>query len=227
MNLRFGLKLSLVFVLVVAFQGCASNPYKSLDREKFGSATSVKVARYEPAKLRKPSTGSKVAAVAAYPLSLVFLGLPAGAAAATTLGIEAKNGAELLERAKLPDYSEIIMTKFVKAVQAEMPEWPKCSIDKEFFTDDRKEGGYHIVFRVFRARASPASGLLMDTDAEMFAPDQTRIWGRRFYYSSADFERCTDLAKLEADEGKLLHEEWQYAADQTVAYFISHLKEER
>jgi hypothetical protein len=227
MNLRFGLKLLLITVLIMAFQGCASNPYKSLDREKFGSAASVKVARYEPAKLRKPSTGSKVAAVATYPLSLVFLGVGAGVAAATTLGIEAKNGAELTERTKLPDYSEILMTKFVKAVQEEMPDWPRCSVVNEVFTDDRKEGGYHIVFRVFRARVSPASGLTMGTDAEMFASDQTRIWGRRFTYSSADFNRCTDISTLEAEEGKLLHEEWQYAADQTVAYFVSRLKEEK
>jgi hypothetical protein len=122
MNLRFGLKALLVTSLFVAFQGCATNPYKSLDKEKFSSATSVKVARYEPAKLRKPSTGSKVAAVAAYPLGAFTLGVGAGAAAATTLGIEARNGAELSERIKLPDYSEILMTKFVKAVQTEMPD---------------------------------------------------------------------------------------------------------
>ncbi len=48
----------------------------------------------------------------------------------------------------------------------------------------------------------------------------------RFHYGSADFERCTDLTKLEADEGKLLHEERQYAADQTVSYLVSRLKEE-
>jgi hypothetical protein len=227
MNLGFGLKVLLVTTLVVAFQGCATNPYKSLDKEKFSSVTSLRVARYEPAKLRKPSTGSKVAAVAAYPLSLVFFGVGAGVAAATTLGIEAKNGAELSERIKLPDYSEMLVTKFVNAAQTEIPDWPKCSIHNEFFTDDRKEGGYHLVFRVIRARVSPATGLNMETDAEMFAPDQTKIWGRRFYYSSADFERCTDLARFEADEGKLLHEEWQYAADQTVAYFISGLKEEK
>ena len=227
MNLLFGLKVLLVAALIVVFQGCATNPYKSLDKEKFSSATSVKVARYEPASLRKPSTGSKVAAVASYPLSIFLFGIPAGAAAATTIGIESRNGAELSERLKLPDYSELLLTKFVKAAQTEIPDWPKCSIDNEVFTDNRKEGGYHIVFRVFQARVSPATGLNMATDAEMFAPDQTRIWGRRFYYSSADFERFTDLEKLEADEGKLLHEEWQYAADQTVAYFISGLKEEK
>ena len=224
MHLQLGLRVLLAATAIAAFQGCASNPYKTLDREKFSSATFVKVARYEPANLRKPSTGSKAAAVAAYPLYF-FTIVGGGVAGAMTLGIESRNGAELSERLKLPDYSELLMTKFVKAVQTEMPDWPKCSIDNEVFTDNRKEGEYHIVFRVFQARVSPATGLNMATDAEMFAPDQTKIWGRRFYYSSADFERFTDLAKLEANEGKLLHEEWQYAADQTVSYFISSLKE--
>ncbi|HVN96904.1 MAG TPA: hypothetical protein VMT62_10770 [Syntrophorhabdaceae bacterium] len=223
MNLPFRFSLLLISAIIMVLQGCAA-PEQRLDRQMLGNPASIKVARFEPVKLRKPTSGSKVAAATSYPLAVLTGGIGAGAAAATTLALESNAGEELSVRVQLPDYSEIVMGRFVETAQSEISDWPKMYIDNNVLRTNEAQNECLIAFRVVRARVAPASGLTISTDAEMFTPDKKRVWARRFTYRSSDFRRCTDLGMLEADQGKLLHEEWEYAAKQTVADFIAHLK---
>lgn len=216
-----------VLVVPTFVQACAAIPDQRLDVQILKDVRSVKVARYEPPKLRKATTGSRIAGVTSGALGVLFGGIGGGVGAAVMLGMETSNGEALAEQLQLPDCGEMVMTKFVERVQAELSDWPELSVDKTNVTDDRAgSDGHAIVFRVDQVRVSDGSGLTISTDADMFAPDRNRIWRRRCVYRSSDHQRCTELSRLEADGGKLFHEEWQYAAETTVADFVAHLKGE-
>jgi len=68
------------------------------------------------------------------------------------------------------------------------------------------------------------NGFLSKTMVTMKDSQGEVLWQKSFTYVSKDFERDKGIDEFEADDGKLLREEIEFAADKTAADFIQHLK---
>jgi len=79
------------------------------------------------------------------------------------------------------------------------------------------------VDRITLYSSGATKGLSTITNAEIRSANGDVIWRRQFIYSQNP-GRAGDLEELEADNGKLLKEEMNFAAEATVKDFINHLK---
>jgi len=64
-----------------------------------------------------------------------------------------------------------------------------------------------------------SKGLIAITTAQLKDAAGEEIWRSSFQYDSADYGRNTNLDQWEENEGKLLKEEWPFAAEETAKFF--------
>lgn len=66
-------------------------------------------------------------------------------------------------------------------------------------------------------------GFLTDTVATLRDPKGEILWQRDYTYFSKDFNRSKEIEEYEADGGKFLKEEFDFAADRTASVFFDDL----
>lgn len=211
--------VAVFLVFLGSLYGCAT-PDKPLAVREMPKASVIKVVRYDSPQLLKKTAGSKAIALT----GVMFGALGGGLGGAISAGLEASAGNELAQRCNLPDFGKLVTDRFVEKVQEDLPEWPELSVeDKPTKEEPKSDSGYLLVVRVTLVMVESGSGLTTSTTAQMFDPANQVVWQKRFSYKSRDFGRCTALDDLEAENGELLHREFQFAAERTVSSFIHHL----
>jgi hypothetical protein len=192
----------LVCVPVFLLQGCS----KHLARSDLGRLTPLKVVRHQTPELSKPTAGALL-------LGVVILG---------GLGVGA---AEALSREKAPaDLGELVMKGFVRQAASEVPGWPTMDIQDRPVTANEPFSGNLLEFEVVMFNLHPTVGLQAGTAATMKAADGTVVWKKQFIYQSYNFGRNRSRDEFLANNEQLLTEEIRFAADQTVAALIAHIK---
>lgn len=215
-----------VFIMMVSFillNGCATDkPFAKSDNRLMSP---IKVIRHEtPGILRSTMTETffLTAAVA----------LPGGSAL-LILGDEYAKARGADMQMKIPDFGYIVMDKFVERLKKEVSDWPALTIEKKPVGEDFAESCYLIEFKVNRLAygyldivRGGGNGFFSNTVVTMKDPVGDVLWQKSFTYQSKDFERDKNIDDFEADDGKLLREEIEFAAEKTVSEFIKHLKGE-
>lgn len=208
----------LILILLVV-QGCATAD-KHLAVEDFRKIGSLKVVRYKSPQLIKETIGSQAVAIT----GIMFGAIGGGLGGGLSYAMEANNGKDLMQRFNLPDFGEIIMKKFADDVFKGIPGWPAMTVEDAPIEGDMIDKQHNlIVLNVSLMKVANGEGLLTVTTIHMKDSNNNILWQKRFSYKSKDFNRCTKLDELEADNGKLLHEELNFAADKTIAEFVNHL----
>jgi hypothetical protein len=203
-------------------QGCATD--KSYARKDFSSLTSVKVIRYEtPGIERSTKTETLLLTTAVIAVH--------GGSALLLLNDKycEERGQEMQE--EIPDFGLLVMNNFVDKLKHEIPDFPALTVECTPVEAEHTESSTLISFKVKRVAygfMDPLRGsgnnFYSKTVVTMKDPQGYVIWQRNFLYLSENFDRAKEIDELEADDAKLLKEEMHFAAEQTAADFIAHLR---
>jgi hypothetical protein len=208
-----------LILMLLVVQGCATAE-KRLAVDDFRKIDSLKVVRHKSPQLLKETIGSKTIAIT----GIMFGAIGGGIGGGLSYAKEANDGKDLMQRFNLPDFGEIVMQKFADNVSKEIPGWPAMTIEGVPVEGDVIDNQHNlIVLGVNLIKVADGPGLSTVTTIHMKDSNNNMLWQKRFSYKSKDFSRCTRLDELEADNGKLLHEELNFAADKTIAEFVNHL----
>ncbi len=219
----------IIFVCIFTsflLQGCT--PDKPFVRKDEMLAPPLKVVRCEtPGVLRSTMTETLL-------LTSVTVALPGGSAL-LILGDEYTKARGEDMQTKIPDFGYLVMDKFVQRLTKEKLDWPALTVLEKPVEKDYADSCTLIEFKVKRIaygyldfiRGGGGNGLLCKTVVTMKDPNGEVIWQKSYTYLSKDFNRDKDIDEFEADNGKLLKEEMEFAAEKTVSDFISHLNGEQ
>lgn len=225
-----------VFVFIISsvfIQGCASN--NTLTKEDGVFQTPLKCVRYEtPGIMKKTATGTFLLASAA-------LALPGGSAI-FVLGDEiAQSSGERMQKT-IPDFGSLVINKLGKRLNNETKSMPAVTVqdrpipaervvpslpgqppaEKREVTSARIEVK---VKKIVYGYLDPfkGKGFLTDTVATLRDPKGEILWQKDYTYFSKDFNRSKEIEEYEADGGKFLKEEFDFAADKTASVFFDEL----
>jgi hypothetical protein len=208
---------SLIFLLffsLILFQGCASVPEKRFTGKDMSSLSPVKVITYKTAEIRRVTAGRTLAGA-------LTLGLGSNA-------IAESGGRAMREKYALPDLGELIMKKFTEKIQEEVPGWPQMNIEEKPVERGYTSPGPLLVLQTFFIQVADAGychGFCAFTDIAMQDSKNNVVWLKRFSYRSKNFGRePKSFSDYEKENGKLLKEEMNFAAETTVSRFIEHFK---
>ncbi|MFZ2448274.1 MAG: hypothetical protein WAW37_18095 [Syntrophobacteraceae bacterium] len=216
-----GWGLILIVFLLVFPQGCAT-PDKPLTIKNMQSVPAIQVARNESPCLLKKTAGSQAVAFT----GVMFGAIGGGLGAAISHGIEQASGKSLTAACALPDFGKLVLDGFADRMQNDFPDWPKPSSMEDPIPEGYKPSGstHFIVLQVCHLQVDDTAGLRTATVGKMINPAGQVVWEKGYVYKSADFSRPHSLKELEAQNGKLLKEEFLFAADKTISDFTAHLK---
>lgn len=223
LKMRKANALFVVLIWIVSFvflQGCATD--KSFVSNDIKLSTPIKVVRYEtPGILRSTMTETffLTAAVA----------LPGGSALFVLSDEYARSKGENMQM-KIPDFGNLVMDKLVERLSRERPDWPKLIVERRPVAEDYSESCVLIEIKVNRLAygyldiiRGSGNGFLSKTVVAMKDPKGDVLWQKSFTYLSKDYERDKDIDEFEANDGKLLKEEIEFAVEKTVTELIKHL----
>ena len=213
-----------IFSLMVSFiflQGCAAD--KQYVKNDAALLTPLKCVRYEtPGIIR--STMAET-----FFLTSAAVALPGGSALILLSDEYAKSRGEAMQM-KIPDFGNLVMSRFVEKM-AQDAAWPSLTAEAAPLKEEPAESCTLIEFKVKRLAygyldivRGGGNGFLSKTMVTMKDSQGEVLWQKSFTYVSKDFERDKGIDEFEADDGKLLREEIEFAADKTAADFIQHLK---
>lgn len=216
--MRITTKIILLFLVVAFVAGCATD--RQLSRSEFQKVTTLNIARFNSPPLLKETTGSKVAGVT----GVLFGAIGGGIGGAIQYNMEESNGRELQEKFKLPDYGELVMNSFIKRAPMEVSNWPQMVQENSPVKDDSNFSGHRLLIKVDIIKVKGGAGFLAETTARLQDSEKNILWQKKFRYESKNFSRTSDLGKLEEENGRLLREEYEFAAEKTTSSLIEDLK---
>ncbi|MBI5745739.1 MAG: hypothetical protein HZA13_01905 [Nitrospirae bacterium] len=179
----------------------------------------LKIARFNSPLLLKETTGSKVAGVT----GVLFGAIGGGIGGGIQYKMEEGNGRELQERFKLPDYGELVMNNFLKRAPIEVSNWPQMIPENSPVKDDSNISGHRLLIKVDMIKVKDGAGFLAETTASLQDAEKNILWQKKFRYESKNHSRVSDLGKLEEENGGLLREEYEFAAEKTTSNLIEDL----
>lgn len=213
--------LMVLLVSIVSLYGCSANQAFVLKDAK--SIGPLKVVRYEGPPLLIWSRAQHVGSEA-MPL---LLGIP------ISYTVEEQSRA-FCEIAKMPDYTELVMKGFVKRIGEEIPDWPQMQVENNPVKEDnyKYDGGPLLVFSTSVVKFKPDPGFHCKTTATMTDRNGAVLWKKEFSYNTREIKGYFsmpmfgyDTSLYTADNGKLLKEEMNYAANMAINDFVKHFKE--
>jgi len=208
-------------VTLFFLQGCTTDkPYVKKDKTL---APPVKVVRCKTPGILRSTVAETLL------LTTATIALPGGSAL-LVLGDEYTKARGEDMQTKIPDFGYLVMNKFVERINKEMPDWPALTAEYNPVEDDYTDTCVLIEFKVKRISygyldfiRGGGNGFYSKTVVTMKDQNGEVLWQKSFAYLSKDFNRCRDIDEFEAENGKLLMEEMEFAAEKTVSDFISHL----
>ena len=230
------LPLTIILSAMLPVLGCSSKYNHALVDRDLSSLGPIKVVRHETPGIVKASgteTGFLALATLAVPggSALLFVGDAYGKA----------RGAGT--QSQIPDFGSMVMEKFLGRVSQVVPDCPELMPLQDPLKEDFSEQSAVIEFDVKRLaygsvdltrggiimehgldKGVIADGFLSKTVVTMKDPLGEVLWQKGYIYLSKDHDRGMSLDELEADNYCLLKEEMDFAAEQTVQDFLTHLR---
>lgn len=221
MRSRFVVRSFLVLLsMLLCLSGCAS-PDKRLSKSDLDVVKSVKLARLSPPPLLKETVGAQAVAIT----GIMFGAIGGGLGGAIYYKMIESAGKEVQEKCALPDFSELVMNKLAERIPREVERWPVMVPEKDPVTPEYANGSDHtLLVRVHLLKIRNGQGLVAGVTTLLHDPQSNVLWQKRFSYISSNYDRIGELEMLEADNGKLLREEYEYAAEKAVSTFIEDLR---
>lgn len=218
----------IIFICIITLfflQGCITD--KPFVKKDGMSAPSIKVVRYETPGILRSTMAETLF------LTTATVALPGGSAL-LILGDEyTKTRGENMQT-KIPDFGYLVTDKFVKRLNKEKLGWPALTVLEKPVEKDYTDSCILIEFKVKRLAygyldfiRGGGNGFYSKTVVTMKDPEGEVLWQKSYTYLSKDFNRDKDIDEFEADDGKLLMEELEFAAEKTVSDFIAHLNGEQ
>jgi hypothetical protein len=132
---------------------------------------------------------------------------------------------KISEKFQLPDFGEMVMNEFSDKILINQDDFPKMVIEKNPVENDsiEKSNGYLLLLGFGMLKVENNEGLTTSTVLKLIDPSKEVISQKVFVYKSINYDRCGKLKELEADNGKLLHEEYKFAAEETVKNLLLYL----
>lgn len=210
---------------LILLQGCTSD--KAFTKKDTAALSHLKVIRQKtPGILRSNTTESVFFTTAA-------IALPGGSALMMIGDDFAKTKGEKMQL-KIPDFGYLVMHKFIEQLRKGKHVWPELIIEDAPVDSGRIYPDTSIEFKVERLAygylgfiRGGGNGLLSKTSVTMKDPKGDILWQKTFTYQSKDFSRENDLNAFEAEDGKLLKEELEFAIEKTVSAFLEDLNGEK
>lgn len=213
---RINMRSSILMLIVsfVLFQGCASVAEKRFAGKDMSFLSPLKVVTYKTAEIRRVTLGRTLAGA-------LTLGLASNT-------IAESGGKAMREQYALPDLGQLIMKKFTEKISKDIPDWPQMIIEEKPVERGYTPAGPILALQTFFIQVSDGGychGLCAFADIAMKDSNNNVLWYKRFSYRSKDFARePQSFDDFEKEEGKLLKEEMNFAAETTVLRFIEHFK---
>ena len=209
---------SLCIISLISLQGCAAD--KPLVKKELSTVESLKAVRYATPEIKVASLWRSMIGAT---VGVVLMG-PAGVAAGANIW-----QGKLDEGQQIPDFGYLVMVKFAESANREIPNWPRTIVQDQPVDENLPERCALLEVKVKRLTltylgAFQGNGLVSETIAAMKDTNGTILWQKSFAYMSSDFKRGRSMEEFEAENGRLLKEEIEFAAERTVAEFIKHLK---
>jgi len=217
MRKKFTLVMIVVCIISTGFQGCATYRDKAFVKQDMTSLSPLKVVRHETPNIWKFSPGGTAG------------GLLLGGIIGLRVSAEL-NGKKLRGKIDIPDFGQLVMDKFVARAGKEVPNWPAMDIEKEPVNAEYSyKAGNILEFKLDNPCFTFESGgcFYSITTVVLKNINGNVLWKRSFGYLSKEYGRQRKLEEFEADNGKLLKEEMDFAAEETVSDFIKHFKGEK
>lgn len=221
-----GLLSCYVLIFSILFlQGCASDtPFVRKDTK---SLSPLKVVRHETPPILRSTMAET------FFLSTAAVALPGGSALLVLSDEYAKSkGGDM--QMKIPDFGNLVMHKFVEKMNGGLIKFPVFTVENKPVLEDYADSCTVIEFKVKRVAygyldfiRGGGNGVLTKCTVTMKDSSGDILWEKNFTYLSKDFERTREVEEYEADDGKLLKEELEFAAEKTVSDFIAHLNGEQ
>jgi len=211
--------------LALFLQGCASDtPFIKKDTQ---SLSPLKVVRHETPPILRSTMAET------FFLSTAAVALPGGSALLVLSDEYSKTrGGDM--QMKIPDFGSLVMNKFVEKMNGGAIKFPVFTVENKPVVEDYTESCTMIEFKIKRLAygyldfiRGGGNGVLTKSVVTMKDSNGDTLWEKNFSYSSKDFERSKEIEEYEADDGKLLKEELEFAAEKTVSDFIAHLNGEQ
>lgn len=217
MRKKITLVMIMACVISTVFQGCATYKDKAFVNQDMTALSPLKVVRHETPSFNKFTPGGTAGGL--------LLGGVIGLAISAEL-----SGKKLKEKIEIPDFGQLVMDKFVVRVGKEIPSWPVMDVEKEPVNAEysHKAGSIlefkhaynpYLTFEKGGCFGGVTTVMLKNANGNV-------LWKKTFAYLSNWYDRQKKLEEFEADNGKLLKEEMDFAAEETVSNFIKHFKGE-
>ncbi|MFH1349034.1 MAG: hypothetical protein ABIH58_05375, partial [Patescibacteria group bacterium] len=139
-------------------------------------------------------------------------------------GLGAGVASSMVEAKQPIDIGELVMRKFVDRTPQEIPNWPAMNVEEQPSREEYSTSGTLLEFRVTLFDLNDVNGLTSNIITTMKDSEGNVLWKKGFLYYSRKFERKRSIDEFQAENGKLLKEEMEFAADKTVSDFIEHFK---
>lgn len=192
--------------LSLVLSGCAST---TISRNTLTSVGPAQIARHKTPDLKEKTLGGAIVeAIGGGAILPTFVIAPA---------IDSHATKRDTANATLPDPGDLIVKRFRDLAQITIPDWPAMTeianpVDKEY-----KPGGAPLVLLNIEAVwLHFVQGLVIIGDLSMFDTRGTRLFKKKFVYTSRKAGRRRPVKEYIADNCKLLAEEMPLAADYTV-----------
>jgi hypothetical protein len=199
------------------------------------SHTPVECVRYEtPGIMKKTATGT-------FLLTSAGLALPGGSALFVLGNDIAQSNGERMQEA-VPDFGSLVISKLGKRLNNGSKSMPAVTVQYQPIPEERvvpslpgqpapekrEVTSTRIEVRVKKivyGYLDPfkGKGFLSDTVATLRDPKGDVLWQKDYTYFSKDFKRSKEIADYEADGGRFLKEEFDFAADKTALAFFNDL----
>jgi len=210
--------LSCLLLVIFILQGCAlpNQPYVKKDAS---AAPPLKVVRYETATFRTYNTGNMIASIVVPGVLIGGIGAGIGYAIHRGMSTESDDPAR-------PDFGKIVMDKFIERSKNEIPNWPNMLVEEKIIKEPLSDKQYAVLeLQVVDIRVELRTNVLMiDTIITMKDRENNIIWQKGYAYDSGDFRRINTIEALKVDNYKLLKNEYDFAANETITDFIMHFK---
>lgn len=208
----------MIFVFMISsnlLQGCAttSTPFTKKDTS---TISPLKVAQYETPQIDDTTLGRYIIGATLGAVLLAGVGAGLGAVLAEH---------KMDKETPVPDFGNLVMTKFVERASKDIPNWPTMTFEKQPIGEDYSyKSGALLVFKVNVLEIHPTQGFMTNVVVSMKDSEKNVLWEKGFFYVSKKIGREKSQDEYKADDFKLLKEEMEFAAEKTVADFIEHFK---
>ncbi|MBI4709513.1 MAG: hypothetical protein HY759_00090 [Nitrospirae bacterium] len=225
--------------VLFSFLGCAAAPKNvPLTKKNLTTVPYLKVVRFKtPGSIRVSSLECTLMSAGIGTVLFPGVGTAVGALASIQ-----RIGRDEIPR---PDFGKLVLEKFIRRALKDIPDWPEMSIEEEpvkeepvieHITDEPfmvwppeiKETVFENAILEFMVHGISIDTVDMElsitTTAILKDPHGKVLWGKSFTYRGGDFKRKYTMREFTADNGEILKEELEYAAEATAADFIEHFK---